>query len=97
MKQPLLVPNFSLKFENCGYNTATVRVRRKIKNKNRKNGYGGHLVFQNEPKNLQAQYYKLIVHWKPLKPLLSEIETLLPKTHMRVTATALKKAQPIKA
>ena len=45
----------------------------------------------------KRQHFKLIVHWKLLKPILSEIETLLQKTRMRVMATAPKKAQPIRA
>ena len=53
------------------------------------------LFFQNQPKIFKSTQYKLIVHWKPLKPTLSEIETLLEKTGMRVTATAPKKAQQI--
>ena len=39
----------------------------------------------------------MIVHWKPLKPILSKIETLLQKMRIWVTATAPKKAQPIRA
>ena len=35
--------------------------------------------------------YEVTVHCKPLKPILSEIETLLEKKLMRVMATALKR------
>ena len=55
------------------------------------------LFFKISQKIFKRKHYTLIVHWKPLKPILSEIETLLAKTHMRVTATAPKKAQPIRA
>ena len=48
------------------------------------------LFFKMSQKFFKRKHYKLIVHWKPLKPILSEIETLLPKTCMRVTATAPK-------
>ena len=45
----------------------------------------------------KRKHFKLIVYWKLLKPILSEIETLLQKTCMRVMATAPKKAQPMRA
>ena len=48
-------------------------------------------------KTSKHKHFKLIVHWKLLKPILSEIETPLQKTRMRVMATAPKKAQPIRA
>ena len=44
-----------------------------------------------------TKHYKLIVHCKPLKAILSEIETLLEKKKMQVMATATKEAQPIRA
>ena len=37
-----------------------------------------------------AAIFNVIVRWKPLNPILSKIETLLPKTRMRVTAMAPK-------
>ena len=49
------------------------------------------LFFKISQKISKRKHYKLIVHWKLLKPILSEIETLLPKTRMRVMATAPKK------
>ena len=55
------------------------------------------LFFKISQKIFQRKHYKLIVHWKPVKSILSKIETLLPKTQMLVTATAPKKAQPIRA
>ena len=55
------------------------------------------LFFKISQKISKRKHYKLIVHWKLLKPILSEIETLLQKTRMRVMATAPKKAQPIRA
>ena len=54
------------------------------------------LFFKISQKMSNSKHYKLIVHCKPLKPILSEIETLLQKTRMQVTATATKKAQPIR-
>ena len=49
------------------------------------------LFFKMNEKVFKSKHYKLIVHCKPLKPILSEIETLLEKKLMRVTATALKR------
>ena len=49
------------------------------------------LFFKISQKISKRKHYKLIVHWKLLKPILSEIETLLQKTRMRVMATAPKK------
>ena len=34
------------------------------------------------PKIFKRKHFKLIVHWKPLKPILSEIETLLQKKNV---------------
>ena len=48
------------------------------------------MFFKISQKTIKRKHYKLIVHWK-----LSEIETLLQKTRMQVTAP--KKAQPIRA
>ena len=55
------------------------------------------LFFKIIQKIFKCNHYKLIVHWKPLKAILSEIETLLQKTRMQVMAMATKKAQPIRA
>ena len=55
------------------------------------------LFFNISQKISKRKHYKLIVHWKRLKAILSEIYTLLPKTRMRVMATPPKKAQPIRA
>ena len=55
------------------------------------------LFFKISPKIVKSKHYKLIVLWKLLKPILSDIETLFQKTLMRVMATAPKKAQPIRA
>ena len=41
--------------------------------------------------NEKVKNYKLIVHCKPLKPILSEIETLWQKKTMWVTAMAPKR------
>ena len=49
------------------------------------------LFFKISQKIFKRKHYKLIVHWKPLKAILSEIATLLPKTRMRVTAIYSKK------
>ena len=54
------------------------------------------LFFKISQNIFKHKHYKLIVHWKPLNPILSEIATLLPKMCMRVTAMAPKKAQPIR-
>ena len=54
-------------------------------------------IFKISQKIFKRKHYKLIVHWNSLKPILSKIETLLPKMCKQVTATAQKKAQPIKA
>ena len=49
------------------------------------------LFFKISQKIFKRKHNKLIVHWKPLKPKLNKIETLLPKMRMLVTATAPKK------
>ena len=48
------------------------------------------LFFKISQKISKRKHYKLIVHWKLLKPILREIDTFA-KTCMRVMATAPKK------
>ena len=40
------------------------------------------LFFNISQKISKRKHYKLIVHWKLIKPILSEIETLLQKTRV---------------
>ena len=49
------------------------------------------LFFKISQKIFKRKHYKPIVHWKLLKLILSEIETLLQKTCMWVMATVPKK------
>ena len=74
VKQPLIMVNFSSK----GFKTVVIRelVMAAI------------LFFKISQKIFKCKHYKLIVHWKPPKPILSEIETLLQKTRMQVTVMA---------
>ena len=50
------------------------------------------LFFKMNEKVFKSKHYKLIVHCKPLKPILSEIrDTFAKRKTMRVTATAPKR------
>ena len=74
----------------------TERVEGKLSKKTNIS-YGNHVGFHNEPKIFENKHFGLAVHYKPLEAIISEIETLLQKSRMWVTTTALKERQPIRA
>ena len=55
------------------------------------------LFFKMNDKVYKSKHYELTVHCKPLKPILSEIETLLEKKTDAGHGNGSKKAQPIRA
>ena len=52
--------NISCQFEISTYNTLCSRGPTKVLTESRKNAHGGHLVFQNEAKNIPKQDFMLM-------------------------------------
>ena len=55
------------------------------------------LFFKMNEKVFKSKHYKLIVHCKPLKPILSEIRDFCKKNVYAGHGNGSKKAQPIRA